>query len=125
LAYRHWSFGVEPGPAIKSRAVYVLVCLAQFSSTAWAVDLRDQCRSGTNPNRKINSDRAKHLFNMIGVRVLGAKSHEFRALWCGRRGMQRLPPVYEERQDSASNDATQVGELPRKERAVGLPPATS
>jgi len=98
--------------------------LAQFNATVRTVDLRNQCRSGTNLDRKVETDSVKHSTHAIGMRVLGEKPHQYRPLWRGQRRMWRLLPVYEERYDTVGDDAAQVGELPRQKRAAGLPART-
>jgi hypothetical protein len=94
--------------------------LAQFNATVRTVDLRNQCRSGTHLDRKVETDSLKHSTHAIGIRVLGEKPHQYRPLWRGQRRMERLLPVYEERYDIVGDDAAQVGELPRQKRAAGL-----
>ncbi len=111
---------VRAADRITSCVSQVAVCLAQYNATLRTVDLRNQRWSGTDRDWKVESDCAKHSTHAIGIRVLGEKPHQYRALWCGQGRIGRLLPVYEERYDSVGDDAARVGELPRQKRAAGL-----
>jgi hypothetical protein len=89
-----------------------------------AFDDRDQRRSPTLLDRKVESQSRQHAANFICLRMLGAKADERSSLSGSFGWMRRVAPVDEEWNNTVSNRRPRVCEFPRQLNAVGSPPAS-